>query len=82
MSYDELVVELRKPQTADEFCVALEAVETLVREAGPAYWDAEQEQRVEDTILAVLLTKMRFYTVVLSAQHLLIRDLRSELGQP
>lgn len=67
----ELLEALKSPQD-------LEATfETLVR--------IEQEVRAEEpegeaTLVAVLLTKTKFYILALSAQHHLIRLLREELS--
>lgn len=81
MAHEALLSRLRAPMTLEEFSQGLEQVESLVREQGAAFWQAEATRPFEETFLASLLMKMRFYALMLSAQHLLIRELRGELGR-
>ena len=81
MAHETLLSRLRGPMTLEEFSEGLEQVEQLVRQQGATYWETEAGRAFEETFLASLLMKMRFYALMLSAQHLLIRELRQELGR-
>lgn len=78
-AYDQLLVRLKAPLALQDFGESLDDVEREIR--GGGFWDRERSSRFEDSCMAVLLTRMRFYLFALTSQQLIINDLRQQLGQ-
>jgi hypothetical protein len=78
MTYEELLAKLRAPQSLEEFGESLDLIERQLRSGGD-FWERERSSLFSDSCMAVLLTRARFYVLMLTAQHMLIRDLSQQL---
>lgn len=78
MSHEEVLSALRLAQTPEECSAALYHVEELARREGAGFWNRERDRPFQESVLFALLVRMRFYALVLTAQHLLMRELRQQ----
>ena len=81
MTYDILHALLRAPLNIDEFFAAVLELETLARGTEAGFWHEESTRAFDETMLAALLAKVRYYCLIVTAQHLLLREIRQELGK-
>ncbi len=79
MIYDDLLAALKAPQSLEDFADLLDRIDLVLRSGNECLFIEQLGRDYEDKLMVVLLTKIRFYVLVLAAQHCLIRDLRTQL---
>lgn len=75
----DLTEALKAPQDLEQTFATLRAIEE-VAQSDPEAFGLGGDMGFEGSLSAVLIAKMKFYILVLTAQQLLIRELRKEEG--
>lgn len=77
MSLDLLLAELKAPCTLEGLADVVERVEQKMRDVPASFWQAEGAKRYEDTYVAVLLSRIRFFILAVEVQNQLLREIVS-----